>query len=179
MNPRYKNGILLFGAVLPALIVLLVFGVLFSQKSRVNKEYDKRKAVLSNNILAERQAVVLKAQLALYDARKSSWDNLLKSSDVGAVTSLLKSITTEYSVGDRFKQDAFNSTDREIGIGAVSAQPSVTYNIALSGTYKTLQESMLTLESTMPNLSLNSMDLVPQKEGQLLEAKLSYSAWIN
>ncbi|GHC40733.1 hypothetical protein [Roseibacillus persicicus] len=179
MNPRYKTGIILFGAVAPCLILLIIFGVLASQKARISEEYTKRKGVYTNNERSERTAKGIKAQLSVYKEREGHWDSLLKNSDVGSVTGLLKEISSSYSAGEKFRQNDFKFVNRETGIGAASQQPSVTYNISLSGTYQALQESILSLESQMPNLSLNSLDLKPQKEGQLLEAELSYSAWIN
>lgn len=179
MNPRYKTGIILFGAAAPSLVLLVLFGVLVSQKSRINREYIQRKAVYTANVRSEQTAKGVKAQLATYKEKERHWDSLLKKSDVGSVTGLLKEISSAYSAGEKFRQNDFKFVNRETGIGAASKQPSVTYNISLSGTYQALQESILSLESQMPNLSLNSLDLKPQKEGQLLEAELSYSAWIN
>lgn len=179
MNPRYKNGILLFGAVAPLVIILVVFGVLASQKLRIAKEYKKREAVTVANQRNEQTAIGVKAQLATYKDRKTQWNTLLKRSDVGSVTGLLKEISSGYRGGEKFRQNDFKFVNRETGIGAASKQPSVTYNISLSGTFQAIQESLLSLESKMPNLSLNSIELSPQPEGQLLQAELSYSAWIN
>ena len=179
MNPRFKNGIILFGAAAPLLAILVIFGILFSQKSRIGKEYKKREAIYQTNHRSEKMAVGVKTQLESYQERKSEWDTLLRKSDVGSVTGVLKDISRSYSAGEKFRQNDFNFVNRETGIGAASQQPSVTYNISMSGTYQALQESLLSFESQMPNLSLNSIALIPQADGQLLTAKLSYSAWIN
>jgi hypothetical protein len=179
MNPRYKSGILALGAIAPVCVILVIFGVLAAQKSRVTKEFTKREGIYLSNQRAEKTATGVKAQLATYQKRKASWDNLLKRSDVGSVTGLLKEISTQYNGSDKFRQNAFKAFNRETGIGAASQQPSVTYNISLSGTYQALQESLFSLESQMPNLNLNSIELKPQQNGQLLEAEINYSAWIN
>lgn len=179
MNPRYKTGILFFGAVAPVLVIFLIFGMLFAQKSRVGKEYKKREAITIANTRAENAAKGVRAQLVTYQKRQTQWDNLLRRSDAGSVTGLLKEISSKYSSGEKFRQNDFKFVNSETGIGAASGQPSVTYNISLSGTFQALQESLLALESKMPNLSLNKIDIVPQKNGQLLQAEISYSAWIN
>lgn len=179
MNPRYKSGILVFGAIAPLFVIVVIFGVLFSQKAKIGKEYKKREAIYVANKRAEKTAAGVKTQLDTYQKRKVHWDNLLKRSDVGSVTALLKEISAQYNGTEKFRQNDFKYVNREVGIGAASKQPSVTYNISLSGTYQALQESLLALESKMPNLSLNSIDIEPQKNGQLLEAELTYSAWIN
>ena len=118
-------------------------------------------------------------QLSRYEDKKKGWDTLLKTSDVGSVSALLKKISARHGGGDKFEQKEFAFVDRATGIGASSQQNSVTYNISMTGTYQALQQSLLSLESRLPNLSLNSIDLKPQNGGQLLEAEISYSAWIN
>ncbi|MGJ8725558.1 MAG: hypothetical protein ACSHYB_13450 [Roseibacillus sp.] len=179
MNPRYKNGILVFGAIVPLLLLIVIFGFLSSKKASVVKEYDSRLKVQTANLQAEKAAAGVEAQLQKYKVKKRDWDTLLKSSDVGSVTGLLKDISSKYKAGDKFKQKDFAFVDRATGIGAASKQNSVTYNISVTGTYQALQESLLSLESRLPNLSLNSIGIKPQDSGQLLEAEISYSAWIN
>lgn len=179
MNPRYQTGVLLFGLILPLLVIVFIFGVAVFQKSKLTREFEERKAIYLANQRSDQAAKSLQAQLEGYRAKEVHWSNLLKKSDVGSVTTLLKEISSEYKGGEKFRQKDFKFVNRETGIGASSAQPSITYNISLSGTFQALQESLLSLESQMPNLSLNSIKLQPQADRQLLEAELSYSAWIN
>ena len=179
MNPRYKSGILVLGAIAPMLVLIALFGFMTSKKNSIAKEYETRLQVQKTNLQAEQKATGVKMQLSRYEQKKKSWDTLLKTSDVGSVTSLLKQISAKHGGGDKFRQKEFSYVDRATGIGAASQQNSITYNIAMTGTYQALQESLLTLESQLPNLSLNTIDLKPQKGGQLLEAEISYSAWIN
>ena len=167
MNPRYKNGILLFGAFVPLLLLAVGFGFLASKNKNVKVEADKRQSVYRNNIRAEKTAEGVKVQLKAYEEKEKHWTRLLKNSDVGSVTSLLKEISTMHSSGEKFRQNDFNFVNRETGIGAASRQPSVTYNISLSGTFEALQDSLLQLESQMPNLNLNSLEMKPQSSGTL------------
>ena len=179
MNPRYKNGILVLGALAPVLVLILIFGFLAAKKSSVAEEYETRVKTQKANVLAEQMAAGVKMKLSRYESKTKLWDTLLKTSDVGSVTGLLKQISAKQGGGDKFRQKEFAYVDRATGIGSASKQNSVTYNIAMTGTYRALQESLLSLESQLPNLSLNSISLQPQQDGPLLEAEISYSAWIN
>ena len=179
MNPRYKNGILVLGAIAPILVLVALFGFLASKKSSIAEEYEARVKTQKANVLAEQTAAGVKMKLSRYEKKKKQWDTLLKTSDVGSVTGLLKKISSKYRGGEKFRQKEFAYVDRATGLGLASRQNSVTYNISMTGTYQALQDSLLSLESQLPNLSLNSINLKPQKSGQLLEAEISYSAWIN
>ena len=56
MNPRYKNGILVLGAIAPILVLVLLFGLLAKKKSSVAEEYEVRLRVQKANIQAEKAA---------------------------------------------------------------------------------------------------------------------------
>lgn len=179
MNPRFKIGIILFGLFLPLLIIGVCFGVISSKKKKIAAEYETRKSAYQQQQLQMKSNKALEARLSRYDERKGDWDVLLKNSDIGAVTSLLKEISEEYRGTNTFHQGSFNFVNKETGIGAVSQQPSVSFNVSLSGTYLAIQQSLLSLESKMPNLSLNSMTLTSEANspGSPLRAELSYSVW--
>lgn len=177
MNPRYKTGVILFGVVLPLLAVIIVGGLMQSQKKRIDKEYAERARIYKQQKNTEMQTRAIAAQLQSYQKRDRQWDQVLEDSNVGTVTGILKEVSDNFAGSKTFKQDNFAFVNKETGIGAASKQPSLSFTLAFSGTFSALQESLLTLESRMPNLSLNSLELSPQSNGPLLEAKLSYSAW--
>jgi hypothetical protein len=177
MNPRYKIGVIVFGLFLPLLGVFALVGILLSQKNRINEEYEKREQTYNRNENSRKQTLAMSAQLKTYRDREEQWDVLLANSDVGKVTAILGEIQTGFAGTNSFKQDNFAFVGNKTGPAASSAQPSISFDLALSGTFQSLQESLLSLESRLPNLTLNSMALSPQQNGNLLEAKLSYSAW--
>lgn len=177
MNSRYKIGVIAFGVVLPLLAVLVLVGVMISQKKRIDKEYAARQLIYTQNKNTEMQTKAIAAQLKSYQERSNQWDKLLDDSNVGTVTGILKEVSDTFAGSKTFKQDNFAFVNQKTGIGAASQQPSLSFTLAFSGTFSALQESLLNLETRMPNLNLNSLELAPQTNGSLLEAKLSYSAW--
>lgn len=177
MNPRFKIGIILFGVLLPLLVVGLIFGLITTRKSKIETEYAARKSSFQSQQRQEQAVKGLEVKLSQFDGRKEEWDVLLKNSDIGTVTGLLKEVSAEYSGTETFKKDEFTFVNKETGIGAASEQPSVSFTVTLSGTFTAIQQGLLSLESTMPNLSLNSMKISPDPGSSLLLAELSYSAW--
>ena len=177
MNSLYKIGVILFGVLLPLLVIGLIMGVVSSRKQKMAQEYEVRKKRLFANKMQEKAVKQLETTVSQYDDRKGSWEVLLENSDIGSVTGLLKKISSEYKGSETFKQDGFNYVNQKNGIGTLSLQPSVSFNVSMSGTFQAIQQSLLSLESEMPNLSLNKMKLSPSSSSSLLEAELSYSAW--
>lgn len=174
MNPRFKTGILLFGLILPLVIVGIVIGVISSKKNSISRQYLIRQ---KNNQVQKQQEMAneqLKIKLSRFDGRKENWEVLLRSTDIGTVSDLLNSETRRIQ---GMNQNNFSFVKQPVGIGALSQQNSVTFNVSLSGTFSSIQQCLLSLESKMPNLNLNSMMLTPEKDSQLLQAELSYSAW--
>ena len=177
MNPRFKIGILLLGVLVPLLGIGLIFGVISSRKKKIEQEYTTRKASYTANQRQKEVVKGLEVRMSKYDGRQDEWDVLLKNSDIGTVTGLLKEISAEYSGTETFRRREFNFVNTETGIGAASKQPSVSFTVSLAGTFTAIQQGLLSLESKMPNLSLNSMKIHPDPGSSLLEVELSYSAW--
>jgi len=89
----------------------------------------------------------------------------------------LKEISNSFADRRTFNQTNFQFDNNDQGIGAASSQPSFSFSMSLNGTYSSIQGGLLALESRMPHLSLNTMNLSKQDDSQLLNAKLTYSAW--
>ena len=177
MNPRFKIGIILFGILLPLLVIGFILSFISSRKNKVEAEYASRQSSFKLQKHQEQVVKGLGVRLSRFDDRKDEWDVLLNNSDIGTVTGLLKEISTEYSGTETFKSNEFNFVNKKTGIGAASEQPSVIFTVSLSGTFTSIQQGLLSLESRMPNLNLNSMKISPDPGSSLLLAELSYSAW--
>lgn len=163
----------------PVFILGIVFLMLNAKKAGIQKQADERAKVFAAN---KRSAIVTKGlqeQIKTYEARMENWEQILEESDVGTVTGILKEISNQHGSGEKFRQNDFKFVNQKTGVGSVSGRPNVTYNLSLDGTYQTLQKSILILESKLPNLHLNTLKLTPQKDGPLLNAELSYTAWTN
>lgn len=179
MNSKFREPIIVFGLILPILgIAALIFGVL-KYNGSINEKYKKKEIAYNAQKNTETQTRALKARVETFRDRKSYWESLLKKrSDVSSVTTLLREIGQEHDSRE-FRQTDFKFVNRETGIGSAGKQSSVSFELALDGTYRALQESLLTLESTMPHLSLNRMTISPRSERNALQIELSYSAWTN
>ena len=177
MKSKFRIGIIVFGLILPFLGISVVVSVLFSQKGKLERNFAERKAKNAQNAQLLKMAQVTKQQLDSYEGKDELWRKLVDESDVGSLNKTLKEISSSFEDRRTFNQTDFEFDNNDKGIGAASAQPSFSFSMTLNGTYSSIQSGLLALESRMPHLSLNTMNLVPQDDSQLLEAQLTYSAW--
>lgn len=176
MNPKFRIPIYLLSVGLPVLGILAAFFLLSNFNKKGDAEFKLRAANYQRVKSQEKQVNQLTEKLEDIRAKGESWEKLLASSDVGAVTSLIRGISEGRSL-EEFKTSNFNFVGRPTGVGSVSKQPSVSFDLGLSGNYGNLQEGLLAMESKMPNLVMNSMQLTPDRKGETLNLKLAYSAW--
>jgi len=177
MKSKFRIGIVLFGLILPLLGVSVFSAVLLKQKAKLEKTFAERKAKNTQNSQLQKKAKLLKSQLAAYDGKDERWRQLVSDSDVSSLNKALKEISNSFADRRTFNQTNFQFDNNDQGIGAASSQPSFSFSMSLNGTYSSIQGGLLALESRMPHLSLNTMNLSKQDDSQLLNAKLTYSAW--
>ena len=177
MKSKFRIGIVLFGLILPLLGVSVFSVVLLKQKAKLEKTFAERKAKNTQNALLQKKAKLIKSQLAAYDGKDERWRQLVSDSDVSSLNKALKEISNSFADRRTFNQTDFQFDNNDQGIGAASSQPSFSFSMSLNGTYSSIQGGLLALESRMPHLSLNTMNLSKQDDSQLLSAKLTYSAW--
>ncbi|MEM9079757.1 MAG: hypothetical protein AAGC74_03590 [Verrucomicrobiota bacterium] len=178
MNSKFRNGVILLGVLLPSIVVIGAILLIVSQSQKISKEFVVRERNYQQFQREEQNVKSLRQQIAAYSERKNGWKALLGTSDVGSVTGLLREIAEGRS-SQEFRQTDFNFVNRQTGIGAASDHRSMSFNLSIDGTYRVLQESLLTLESRMPHLNLNNMKLSPRNDGSSLQLELSYSIWAN
>jgi len=177
MKSKFRLGIICFGLVLPFLGLAILSGILLSQKTKLERTFDERKAQNAKNEQLLKSTKIVEKQLAAYDGKDELWRKLVDESDVSSLNRTLKEISNSFEDRRTFNQTDFQFDNNDKGIGAASAQPSFSFSMTLNGTYSSIQSGLLALESKMPHLSLNTMALAQQEDNQLLEAQLTYSAW--
>lgn len=178
MNPKFRIPIYVLSVGLPLILLLVGFVVLNNVNQSGEKEFKVRAQNYSRVKSQQKQVSVLESKIENLSSKGEDWEKLLASSDVGAVTSLIQGISEGRAL-EEFKRSDFNFVGRATGVGAVSEQPSVSFDLGLSGNYANLQEGLLAMEARMPNLVMNSMKLSPDRKGETLNLKLAYSAWSN
>lgn len=179
---HYRASILLFGLALPAAVILLLFGGCFLLRSKMNESLE-RNTLLFRAYEANRfKAIEIESRVANQRPHLDYWTKLLSEESSSAVNNHLR-LLGETLPSKEYQKGGFERTSGSGGLGVASAQRSSQIRLAFRGTFRTMQQAFLDLESRLPQLQLQELRITPNPNSQnptpLLNFQVTYTAWEN
>lgn len=176
MNTNYKKAVVVFGLVLPLLLIALLTGLVLHAKGRVEETYAKRNASYQKNSMLDLKVAKLRQELALSEDAAKRDEELLKSVDRRSFTKKWK------DVGGSFKSNEFGFSlpvwkPGGVGLGSGQGSSASLVTMTFSGTYRAMQEALVEVESDLPQMQMNSMVIVPDANAEKLNFKTSFTLW--
>ncbi|PQJ29267.1 hypothetical protein [Rubritalea profundi] len=174
MKRHYIQSIGTFSIAVPLIVTLIVIGIIsftkstllgdFSQSQRIYKTEQTQIAALS------KLEIKHKAQ----QSQLEQWDKLLTSDSYNEVNKQLRIAITNNN-----KSKTLQLTDQKSATRPAYAvdAPRSACEFVLEGTFTELQRCTTELECKMPNLMVNTMNIKPQTNSNLLNLKLNYTIW--
>ena len=178
MNPYYKESVFFFGVIIPLLVVVSVFVIMLRYKGKLEDSYRLKKSAYVEIQKIEKQRLALESKVATQDPHMKRWMALFDKPTASSVNGFLTQVQKKFA-GEEFQQIAFRRGNSSGGIGGASAQPSIQIQLGFRGTYSALQNAFVELETSMPQLQLDSMKVTPNVNRKVLNADLVYTAWQN
>ena len=176
MNDYYKQSVLGLGVAAPFVLMVALIGVVFHQKSTLEKTFKERKVKYASFKQYEQKRTALKKKVDEQAPHMTRWMALMQEPSSSQVNVFVSETQKRYK-GKEFQLTSFRRAKNSGGYGAASAQSSVQLELAFRGTFSALQHTFLELETKMPQLQLNSLSLLPQGNSPVLQAKINYTAW--
>ena len=176
----YKQSIILFAIVIPALIAALVIGACAFVRGKITDSFANKSHYYTGHEQSRLGALEIEAQLSRQRLASERWQELLGQETFSLVTTNLRGIA-EGLPPKEFQQTAFERLSQSGGLGGVSAQKSSGLKFNFRGTYRTVQQVFLELETQMPNLQLQELRIDPSVNtgSSLLNFQVIYTAWEN
>ena len=176
----YKNSIIIFGIALPLLIIMIVVGIFAFVRAKVDTSYENKSAHYSGYKMNRLGAMKVEEELGHERKELERWQKLLKQETFSLVTTNLRTIAEEMPAKE-FQQTAFERLPNAGGLAPISPQKSSGLKFNFRGTYRTMQQVFLRLETMMPNLQLYELSMAPNtsQDSNLLNFQVTYSAWEN
>jgi hypothetical protein len=176
----YKQSIILFAIVVPALIAALVIGTCAYVRGKITTSFATKSQYYSGHEQSRLGALEIEAQLSRQRLASERWEELLGQETFSLVTTNLREIA-ESLPPKEFQQTAFERLTQAGGLGSVSAQKSSGLKFNFRGTFRTVQQAFLELETQMPNLQLQELRIDPNSNtgSSLLNFQVTYTAWEN
>lgn len=172
----YRQSITLFGIVLPLVAAagLAAIGVFI--KSRVSTSFAQKEKSSRTHDIGRLAAYELESRVARQRTHLDRWSKQLSQETASTVTSNLREISEKLPTKE-IQLTAFDPGPSG-GLGAASAQNSSQLRIALRGTFRTMQQAFLELETRMPQLQLQEFRMdASSTQSSLVNFQVSYTAW--
>jgi len=171
----YRQSIIVFGAVIPAVMALAVVALGYFMKNKMTDSFDIKKLNYQAHHQARSEAAKVEQKVVVLRPHLERWDAQLAKEIASEMGTSLTEIMSKLP-DKEIQQTAFNPSSKPGEFGG--AQPSSQISIGLRGTFRTLQKAFLELESKMPQLQLEDISIEPVgTSSYLLNLQLTYTAW--
>lgn len=175
----YRQSIVLFGIVVPVAAAAFLVGACYMVKSRMSESYDNKQKSYKAHEASRLGGLEVEAKVNRDRPHLERWTEQLSQETASAVTTNLREIS-ERLPSKEIQQTAFERPSGSGGFGAAVAQNSSQIRIAFRGTFRTMQQAFLELETRMPRLQLQDLKIDPSSTGSaLLNFQVTYNAWEN
>lgn len=173
----YRNSIILFGIVIPSVLIAALVGASFVVKGKIAASFDNKMTNFKTFQQGQKAGQAIEKEVTLQRQHLARWDALVEKDTASAVTSQLREIS-ENLPSKEFQQTAFERSGAKGGLSGTAAQKSSQIRIAFRGTYRTMQRAFLELETRMPHLQLEDLKIDPSNNlTSLLNFQVTYTAW--
>lgn len=175
----YRQSIILFGIVIPILIAAAIVGTGFFLKGKMVSSYENKQDNFKKYEQGRIAGLEIEAQVTRQRQHLDRWKAQLSEETASSVATTLRSIM-EHLPSKEIQQTAFERPGSSAGFGTAAAQTSSQIRIAFRGTYRTLQQAFLELETKMPQLQLQELKMDPSSsQSSLMNLQVTYIAWEN
>ena len=157
MSEHYRQPIAVFGSILPIVVMAILAGAMLSYTSSVKNKFASKKRAYDVSQEAKRQVMRLRAEVA---TNKSQMKNAAKKFN-----------------GKELTKSSRSWINYSEGIGKGVSQPSSQVIMSFVGTYRAMQSALMELETALPTMQLDSLDIEQDGNGSGVKFKTTYTVW--
>ncbi|MCP5538315.1 MAG: hypothetical protein H7A51_19040 [Akkermansiaceae bacterium] len=176
MNDYYKQSVAVFGIGLPMLLMAIIAGVALYMTSSVSSEYTVKKKKYDQSQLAMRQNMELQGKVKNNEKLLAEWDRLMRTETRGTFLEHWKQAEKKFT-GKELTKSSHNWVNYSEGLGKGVSQPASQVNMSFSATYRAMQTALMEMESTLPNMQLDSLTMTPDSGGKVIDFKTTFTVW--
>lgn len=173
----YKNAILIHAYAIPlgiAAVIALALVVVPSKYRASQADKIADYAIYSNLSV---QAVALEQKVAQQSRTVDFWRQKLKG-DFNTTLNQLVQSRLQTLEGKQLEQEIIGARpEGGSGLSVPGGQPALRTKLQFRGGYEPMQDTMLVVESTLPQMQLESMVLSEDPNGEGLRYDFTYTVW--
>lgn len=176
MSDYYKQPIAVFGLIIPTVVMLVLAGAVVSYTVSVKDKYAAKKQQYDMSQAAMLQVKLLRNQVANNRASLDAWDGLLQTETRGTFLERWKNAAKGFS-GKELTKSSRSWINYSEGLGKGVAQPSSQVSMSFVGTYRAMQTALMKLETDLPTMQLDSMDIKLDDNGKGVHFSTTHTVW--
>lgn len=173
----YKNAILIHAYAIPVGLALLIAIVLLAVPAKFKgSQVEKMSDFEAYNSL-NAQAVALELKLAQKRPVMAVWRQNLEQEFSKSLNQLVQS-RLESLDGKQLEQEIIGGRpEGGGGLSVAGGQPAMRTKLQFRGGYEPMQDTMLVMESKLPQMMLESMAMSEDPNGDGLRFDFTYTVW--
>lgn len=173
----YRQSIIVFGFVLPAVLCAAVVGGGIVLKSKATASFQAKQSLHRASEANNNGSRAIEAQISRKREYVELWRSQLDKETSNTLTSHLKEIADKLPPKE-FQQTAFERPNGTGGVASASAQNSSQVRLAFRATYRSMQKAFIELETRMPQLQLQELKIDPSpSSASTMNFQVTYNAW--
>lgn len=174
----YKQSIILFGIALPLAGIAALIGGLYFLKLEMTESFAVKLKEHKIYSQSRNGVMEIEGKIARQRPHLTRWKDELSAETTSAVRTHLKAIS-EHLPSKEFQETGFDPLTGNSGLGSATLQKSSQFRLGFRGTYRTIQQALMELETRMPQLQLQEIKIDPSPQSSLLNIQVTYTAWEN
>lgn len=177
MNSYYKQSVIVFGWVIPLLLMLAVILGMFYWSSDIDAKYKKKKSAYGRAQKAQQKMMELQGRVGQTGPLLASWENMLSTETRGTFLEHWKTAESKFS-GRELTRSPHSWVNYSDGLGRGLKQPASQVNMSFSATFRAMQLALMEVESKLPQMQLDSLTMVPEEgNSNTLNFKTTFTVW--
>lgn len=176
MSDYYRQPIAVFGLIIPSAVMAILAGAVLFYTVSVKEQYALKKQKYDASLAAMRQVKMLRAQVQQNRNSLNTWDQLLQSETRGTFLEHWKNAAKGFS-GKELTKSSRSWNNYSDGLGKGVSQPSSQVSMSFVGTYRAMQTALMRLETTLPMMQLDSMDVKLDDNGKGVHFSTTHTVW--
>ncbi len=176
MSDYYRQPIAVFGLIIPMVVMVILTGAVLFYTASVRDQYAIKKQKYDASLAAMRQVKMLRAQVQKNRSGLNAWDQLLQNETRGTFLEHWKDASKAFS-GKELTKSSRSWNNYSEGLGKAVSQPSSQVSMSFVGTFRAMQTALMRLETTLPTMQLDSMDVKLDDRGKGVHFSTTHTVW--
>lgn len=176
MNINYKKSVLIFGLLIPLLFISALTVVVLMKASDIAKTYQAKDSVMKTNKMIKLQNQNLSKKAEEQKEMLLAWDAMLSSDSRRSFLEDWKKVSKQFNTKE-FRQELPIWNNKSLGLGMSVSQPASQVTINFDASYRAMQIAMMEMETKLPQMQLDTMEIKPSENKGILSFKTTFTIW--